>query len=199
MKRYPVSLAAFIFVGCLGVTHFSYGQKANEHDGEEAGTGRAARAEVSVSEAFETLGSHLKEKENGTLVFKLEKEKETASVNLSQENIKSLNLLLVSVKEYADKMKACITKDPNDKVSVEFLSAINSFVNFINEKEILTKSDKQVNEKELNTLIVSIERAIADKATKFTKTKGEFEQSDKKVQESLIAIVKALQGGSWDK
>lgn len=199
MKRYPVSLAALIVVGCLGVSPLSYGEQAKDHDSAGTVNSRAAREAAKVSEAFDTLGKRLKEKEDGTLVFKLEKEKETANINLSGKDIKSLNLLVTSVKEYADKMKECVKKDANDKISQEFLTALNGVVDFISNQEILTKTEKQIKEKELNTLIVAIERAVAEKATKFSKAKSEFEATDKKTQESLVAIAKALQGGSWDK
>jgi hypothetical protein len=202
MKRDKITFVALLVASCLGMASLSYGQEAatEQHDDSKSSRGgRVKEFPKGVSDSFKSLDDALKAKNTGTLVFSLEKEKDKTPVTLDLEKINSLRHLLIAVKDYAEKMKKCLDENKNDLVSQGFLLSLNKFVDYVKEQEVLTQTNKTINEKDLNSHVVVLEKAFEEKSKIFESAKGNFEASDKKVKEALIGVAKVLQNGDRDK
>jgi len=200
MKRYQVKVAGLIVLCCLNATTLSFAE--DDHDkskgAKEAAGSRPSANSIAITDSFKSVIDSLVAKKDGTIVFKIEKDKETEQITLNSADVKSMQKNIEIVKSYADKLKECSDKESKDKVSSEVVKTLNEFLDYLNEQKILSETAKQIDAKKVNTFVVRIQSALAAKLEKFSASKGEFEKIDKDVQESLVSIAKLL-GKGWDK
>ncbi len=207
MKWYQVKAVSLIVLCCLGGGNPSYADEPNgsgEHNAESGTGGRSTSDKAKVSPTFDELIKFLEEQKAGSTIvyqFKKEAEENAASVTLDADKILDLKKQIEAVKAYANKLVKCNETATEDKVSSELLKTLNQFLDFIKDQKVIGKFDSKgtVKEKELNTLVVRIQKALEDKATKFKAGIKEFEKADKDLSSQLVSIVKIIQGGTWDK
>jgi len=214
MKRYQIGLAGLIIFSCLTTSLRAADPdvKVEPHDGKNTGSAASPSAggsrptadKLKVSEQFQELIKILEEQKDGaTIVYnlKIEADKDLKSITLDSAKILDLKKQMEGIKGYAEKLLQCGESGGDDKVSVELLKSVNEFVTYLMDQKAVGKFDSKgtLNEKELNTFVVRIQKALEDKGTKFKDHIKEFEKADKDLNDQLVAVAKLLQGGSWDK
>ena len=210
MKRFQLKFASLIVVCCLVVSQRGF---SDDHD-DNSTPKREANVQEIVAPEFENIIQMLQEKikNSGTLVLSGTSSNETSgddsqarsksvaqSVTIDTSAIKGLDKALATVSSYAKKMKGC-GDGGTDQVSVQVLKVLNQFIKYLVKT---TTTETSINPslvpKEINTFVVIVQNALAQKKTTFSSAAATFEKSDKEVIDALVSIAKILQGGKWDK
>lgn len=221
MKRYQLTLAGLIALGILAAAPVAYSEEpkatkgsaeAQEPHGPDTSKGgdsgdsssRPTSSKPKTSEKFgEIFGILEAQKDGATIVYSLKKDAETelSSVTLDGAKISDLKKEIESIKAYADQLVKCGESAKEDKVSSEMLKALNELIDYVTDQKAVGKFDTKgtLNEKELNTLVVRVLKALEEKATKFKDNLKDFEKADNALKGHIVALAKILQGGSWDK
>lgn len=204
MKRFQLKFASLIVVCCLVVSQRGFSEPP--HDG--SGSQRETRAAEPVAPEFDKIIETLKVKitAGATLGLSVTASDQNlrgggtpANIAINVNDIRGLTQALEKVSSYAKKMKGC-GDGGTDQVSVEVLKVLNQFIKYLVKTTATeTSINSSLDRKEINTFVVIVQNALAEKKTKFTSAKATFEKSDDEVSGALVNIAKILQGGVWDK
>ena len=214
MKRFQLKFASLIVVCCLVASQRGFSEESSEESHEGPPSTRETKGKEPVATEFDKIIETLKGKirEGGTLVLSGTSSDETsrgASPNLNKSAAQSVTIniaaitdlkkALETVSSYAKKMKGC-GDGGTDQVSVEVLKVLNQFIKYLVKTTATeTSINSSLDRKEINTFVVIVQNALAEKKTKFTSAKATFEKSDDEVSGALVNIAKILQGGVWDR
>ena len=210
MKRFQLKFASLIVVCCLVVSQRGF---SDDHDANSTPK-REANVQETVAPEFENIIQMLQEKikNSGTLVLSGTSSNETSrgasptlnksaaqSVTINIAAITDLKKALETVSSYAKKMNVC-GDGGTDQVSVQVLKVLNQFINYLVKTDVTgTSLSPTLDPKKINTFVVIVQNALAQKKTTFNSAKATFEKSDDEVSVALVNIAKILQNGSWDK
>ena len=210
MKQYQLTVAGLIMLCCLNTVQLSFGESTQNHDNNNSGSSlsgagsRPASDNQKISENFDRLIQTLAGFNQGaTIVYNLKKfsSSEVSSITLDNQKIVELKKSIEAVKNYAEKLKKCGESATEDRVSFELLKTLNDFITFIVEQKAVGNFTPKgtLIDKEINTFVIRVQRALEEKATKFKNDVNFFEKADKELNTQLVVIAKLLQGGSWDR
>lgn len=210
MKRFQLKFASLIVVCCLVVSQRGFSEESHESSAPT----RETRGKEPVATEFDKIIETLKGKitEGGTLVLSGTSSDETSrgasstpnksaaqSVTINIAAITDLKKALETVSSYAKKMKGC-GDGSTDEVSIQVLKVLNQFINYLVKTDATgTSLSPTLDPKKINTFVVIVQNALAQKKTTFNSAKATFEKSDDEVSVALVSIAKILQNGSWDK
>ena len=210
MKRFQLKFASLIVVCCLVASQRGFSEESHE----STPSTRETKGKEPVATEFDKIIETLKGKirEGGTLVLSGTSSDETSrgasstlnksaaqSVTINIAAITDLKKALETVSSYAKKMKGC-GDGGTDEVSIQVLKVLNQFINYLVKTDATgTSLSPTLDPKKINTFVVIVQNALAQKKTTFNSAKATFEKSDDEVSVALVNIAKILQNGSWDK
>lgn len=203
MKRFQLKFASLIVVCCLVVSQRGFSDA--QHD--DPTQTRAIRANETVAPEFDKIIDTLEKKikPGATLVLTLKDNSSVSekgadqTVTIAVTDIPELKKALETVSSYAKKMKDC-GAEGTDQVSIQVLKVLNEFIRYLVTTKVEgTSINSGLDPKEINTFVVRVQNALAEKKTVFASAKATFEKSDDEVSDALVTIAKKLQNGLWNK